>query len=123
VIVADDTVTTGELSRSIAELKLMVGGLISRDVYAADQRAAGYRFSEFAADIQDLRNQHNEDVKALHDRITDQGKAFNEQIAKDRQRAEDNRVNWRGHLLTGVLPALVALAGVLVTIYVKQHGG
>jgi hypothetical protein len=122
VVVADD-VTTGELARSIGELKSMVGGLISRHEYAADQRAVGYRFSEFATDIQDLRNQHNDDVKALHDRITDQGKAFNEQIAKDRQRAEDNRVNWRGHLLTGVIPALVALAGVLVTIYVKQHGG
>jgi hypothetical protein len=112
VFVADDTVTTGELSRSIAELKLMVGGLINRNEYAADQRAAGYRFAELAADIQELRQQHNDDIKAINDRIT-----------KDRQQADESRVNWRGHLLTGVIPALVAFAGVLVTIYVKQHGG
>jgi hypothetical protein len=106
-----DEVTSGELARSIQELKLMVGGLIGRNEYASDQRALLYRLDELARDLDRERQDRDLAIAAVHQRISDEGKT----------RAE-HRMNWRAWLLTGVLPALATLLGVVLALLFANGG-
>lgn len=106
-----EEITNGELARGIAELKAMVGGLIGRAEYSADQRSSERRFTEIAADLEDVRRVHAEDVRVLHDRITEQAKAGTE-----------HRMRWHDRLMMGLLPAIAALLVGLITL-VATNGG
>lgn len=108
---SDSDITNGELARGIAELKGMVGGLIGRAEYTADQRSAERRFAELLAGIEDARRQHAEDIRELHQRITDQARSGSE-----------HRMRWHDRVMIGVLPAIAALLVGLITL-LAAHGG
>ena len=78
----------------------MLAGLVLYPEYRESQRGIDRRFEELAADIEELRRQHEQTVKA----------------------SAEHRMQWRSVILTGVLPALVTALGILVTVIIS-HGG
>jgi hypothetical protein len=108
--VADEP-SNAELAWRLQNIQQMLAGLIGRPEYDADQRAADRRFTELAADIEDVRRQHAEDVRVLHERITEQAR-----------NGVEHRMHWRSVILTGVLPALVTGTGILVTWLISRGG-
>jgi hypothetical protein len=115
--VADEP-TNGELARQLADIKQMLAAVVGHPEYAADKRALDYRFSDLASDLAEERHQR---AAAIEQERRDRDtaiKAINDRIDAGR----DTRMHWRTLLWTGVLPAAVALIGVIVTIALS-HGG
>ena len=92
--------SNSELARRLDDIQRMVAGLVVYPEYRESQRGIDRRFAELAQDIEELRRQQAEHVKAT----------------------ADHRMQWRSLILTGVLPALVAAIGILVTVLL-YHGG
>jgi hypothetical protein len=118
-----DEPTNGELARRLADIQQMLGNVVGRPEYSSDQRAVAYRLADLerelagerterATAVAQERAERTADVKAVHDRIT----------AEAREGAE-HRQHWRALLMTGALPAAVALIGILVTLWIAHHGG
>jgi hypothetical protein len=115
--VADEP-TNGELARQLADIKLMLAAVVGHPEYAADKRYLDSRFADLASDLAEERHQRAAAIEQeRRDRDT-AVKAVSERIDAGR----DTRMHWRSLVLTGVLPALVALLGVIVTIALS-HGG
>ena len=106
-----DDVTTGELARRLADIQQSLATLIGRDMYLSDKQGTEWRLGELARDLEQERRERAGDVSALNARLDEQVKA-----------AGESRGRWHDRLVTGVLPALVALLGVLVTLWIN-HGG
>jgi hypothetical protein len=98
-MVADEP-SNGELGRRLDEIRILVQGLVSRPEYSEYQRSMEHRLTNLDRDINDIRMQHAEDVKNL----------------------ASNRLSWRAIAYTGLLPALLVLAGVLVNIWIATRG-
>lgn len=107
-----DEPTNWELARQLQDIKQMLGVVVGLPEYAADRRALDYRLDELRRDLQAERRERAEDVKAVNDRLDSQAKA-----------GVEHRMHWRSLLWTGALPAFVALAGVLVTLWIAHSGG
>lgn len=103
--------TNGELARRLDDLKTLVVGLVGRHEYDADKRAIEARFDEMGARLEDVRHQHHEDIRVVHERIS----AGNTSGVQNRQ-------HWQSLLWQGLLPALVAAVGIWVA-YLAGHGG
>lgn len=107
-----DDVTTGELARRLADIQQMLATLVGRDMYLSDKQGTEWRLAELARDLDSERRERAEAVKALSDRLDAQATA-----------AGENRMHWRTLLWTGALPAMVALLGVIITLWISHHGG
>ncbi len=115
---ADEEPTHGELARRLDalrdDLRLMIPGLIGRAEYVADQRGVDQRFTVLSRGLDEARNQHAEDVRALNERIT-----------SNVTREDEDKQSWRNALWVGLLPAMAALlvgvAGIIVSIYLARH--
>lgn len=115
--------TNGELERRLQDIQRSLSGVVGHPEYDADKRGADFRLSEVERDLAEERRERAsaitqeraeraEAIREVHQRITEQAKT-----------SADHRMQWRGLLLTGVLPAAVALLGVLVTLWITHHGG
>lgn len=107
-----DEVTTGELARRLEDIRQLLATLVGRDVYLSDKQGTEWRLNELARDLQRERDERAADVKAVNDRLDTQAKA-----------GVEHRMHWRALVLTGVLPAVVALFGIIVTLWISHHGG
>ena len=107
-----DEPSNGELGRRLDVIQHLLQDLVGRAEYNARQEAADRRFAELAADIEDTRRQHSEDIRAVHQRLAD----------ADRK-SQEHRLSWRTAFWSGILPALVVLAGILVQIWLAHSGG
>jgi hypothetical protein len=108
--VADEP-SNAELAWRLQRIQETLNGVVGRPEYDADKRSTDYRFSDLAHDLAEERRERTEAVKAIRELVEAQAK-----------NAGESRMHWRSLILTGVLPALVALAGVIVTIALS-HGG
>lgn len=90
----------------------LAGRIVGSPEYEADRRGNDHRFAELAADVEDLRRQHAEDIRAVKGEIT-----------ADREHREANKHSWRNALWVGALPALVAAVGVIVSLWIAHSGG
>lgn len=106
-----DQPSNAELAWRLEKIDDKLNGVIGRPEYLSDKQGLDYRFAEVKGHIDDLRNVHAEDVRELHARITEQA-----------QSGRDNKMLWRQVLIEGALPALVSLAGVLVTLWIARGG-
>lgn len=106
-MVADDP-SNWELARRLDQIDRSLRALVGRDGYTEYQRAIERQFAELARDIEDVRRQHTEDVTALHKRIGDEAKT-----ATDRHQ-------WKTMLWVGVFPAVVAVAAILVQVWLTK---
>jgi hypothetical protein len=106
-----DDITNGELGRRLDDLKSIMQGLIGRPEYEADMRAGNHRVDDVCRDLAAFREQHDKDIKAVNQRISEQVKA-----------AAEHRQSWRTVIYTGIIPALVVLVGILVQLWIS-HGG
>jgi hypothetical protein len=111
VDVAEEEPTHGELARRLddmrAELRLMIPSLVGRAEYLADQRATDQRINTVVNRVDDVRRTHDEDMRALNDRLT-----------ADTDRATANKRSWREALWVGLLPTLVAVLMGLATVWI-----
>lgn len=105
----DEQPSNWELGRRLDEIGRNLGALVGRPEYSSDQRALEHRLSDLARDLEDVRRKHDDDVRMLDARITAEAKAAAE------------RGQWKTTLLAGLIPSLVAVAAILVTIWL--HGG
>jgi hypothetical protein len=115
VFVADEP-SNAELAWRLERIQDMLGGVVGRPEYISDKAGFDYRLQKNERTIAEARRELGQAIKDVKDQIT-------KHENKHEERADENRINWRSLLLTGVLPAVVALLGVLATLYVKQHGG
>lgn len=106
-----DEPSNAELAWRLQRIQDTLSGVVGRPEYDADKRSADYRFADLARDLAEERRERTEAVKAVR-----------ELVAAQARNAGENRMHWRSLILTGVLPALVALIGVIVTIALS-HGG
>ncbi len=104
--------TNGELGRRLDTIQLTLAALVGRAEYASDLRASEHRLAGLAADIEDTRRQHAEDMRAVHERIT-----------QAEQDSRAHRLSWRTAFWNGILPAMVVLGGILVQIWLAHSGG
>lgn len=100
----------GELGRRLDQIYGAVRDLIGRAEYAEFQRALEHRLTEMSRDLEDMRREHNSDIKDVHNRITEEAKTAAE------------RGHWRTTLATALLPSLIAVAAILVTILLHGKG-
>lgn len=100
----------------------MLAGVVGHPEYEADKRGSDFRLSEVERDLAEERRERvsgisqeradrAEAIREVHQRITDQAKANAE-----------HKMQWRSLVWQGALPAVVALIGVLVTLYLAYHG-
>jgi hypothetical protein len=111
-----DEPTNSELARRLDAIQGLLQTLpqtmVGRAEYASDQRGVEHRFAELAADIEDVRHQHTEDTRALHERISN-----------TTQNSVANRQHWQHLIYTGLMPTIVAIAGVIGALWLGSHGG
>jgi hypothetical protein len=103
--------SNAELAWRLERIQDTLNGVIGRPEYLSDKQALDYRFTEVKGHIDDLRRVHADDVRELHARITEQAKT-----------GVEHRYHWRTMLLTGVLPALATIAGIVATIIISRGG-
>ena len=102
--VADEP-TNGELARRLDDILRLVAGLVGHAEYAAEMRRVDER-------VADMRRDFDEKLKAVHQRITD-----------EQQVTAAHRMSWRTIIYTGLVPAAVVLASILVQLWIASHGG
>lgn len=107
-----DEPTNWELARRLEDIQKMLAVVVGLPEYAADRRALDYRLDDLQRDLETERRERANDVKAVNDRLDKQAEAGTE-----------HRMHWRALLWTGALPAVVALLGVLVTLWIAHNGG
>jgi hypothetical protein len=111
-VVVGDEPSNAELGRRLDDIQRMLASLVGRDVYLSDQRGTEYRLADLARDLEQERTDRASAIAAVSRRLDEQAKA-----------GAEHRQHWRSLLLTGVLPAAVTLAGILVTLWISHHGG
>lgn len=118
-----DDPSNWELARRLDDIHRMLAGVVGHPEYAADKRAVDFRLAELERDLAEERRERaaaieteraarDAAVRAVGKRLDDQAKADGE-----------SRGRWHDRLWTGALPAVVALLGVLVTLWISHHGG
>jgi len=115
--------TNGELARRLEDIQRMLSGVVGHPEYEADKRGSDFRLSEVE---RDLAEERRERAAAIGQERADRAEAIrevNQRISDQAKAGAEHRMHWRELLLTGVLPAVVALVGVLVTILLNYHGG
>jgi hypothetical protein len=108
--VAEDP-SNWELARRLDDIHRLLGGLVGDREYKADQRGTERRLAGLEDDLAEERRERAEAVRAVRELVETQAK-----------RAAEGRMSWRSALWTGLLPALVAAIGVIVTVLLS-HGG
>ena len=106
-----DEPSNTELARRLDDQYRLLQALIGRNEYTADQRANDHRFAEVAADLADVRHQHAEDTRVLHERIS-----------TGAQSHVNHQRHWQQLIFTGLIPALVAVVAILAELWVNQGG-
>lgn len=106
-----------ELGRRIDQIYGAVQALIGRAEYVEFQRALEHRFTEIAQAMTEIRRDQEAAIRArdaaireLHARITAESKTA------------AARSQWRASLAAGLLPVLVAVAAILVEIWLHGTG-
>lgn len=115
--------TNGELERRLQDIQRMLSAVVGVPEYAADKRASDFRQSEVERDLAEERRERS---AAISQERADRAEAIREVSQRMTEQAKaglEHRMHWRGLLLTGVLPAVVALLGILVTLWISHHGG
>jgi hypothetical protein len=108
--VADEP-TPGELSRRLDAFATELRTLIGRAEYSSDQRGLEHRFTDLGHDIEDVRRQHAGDIKDVNDRIT-----------READKSAARQLGWRTLIFTGLVPAAIAGAAILVQIWLSSKG-
>lgn len=90
-----DDVSTGELARRLGRMEDLLLRLVSVDVYGRDQKESERRFGEIERDLLDEREARQAADKELQERMDKSG------------------TNWRQALYSGLIPAILVLAGIL----------
>ena len=103
--------SNAELGRRLDQIYGSLQALIGRPEYEAGLRGVEHRLDDLDRSDEDLRRRIDAEVKALHERISAEAKAS----------AERNQ--WRTNILVGLIPALVAVAAILVTIWLHGSSG
>jgi hypothetical protein len=103
-----DEPSNGELAWRLDDMRKMLQDLVGRAEYSAHQQAIDLRFARLGDDVQDLRRTHETDVGKLHTRIDGQAATM-----------AANRLSWRAIVYTGIIPALLVGAGILVQLWLS----
>jgi hypothetical protein len=101
-----------ELAGRFDDLRTSIRELVGRLEYEAYQRDLDHRLDSLAAGLGATRAQHDRDIAAVHQRITDE--------ARD---AKEHRLSWRTVIFTGVVPALVVALSIVAQIWLAHSGG
>jgi hypothetical protein len=107
--VADDP-SNAELGRRLDDLRIMVQGLVGRDVYKADRRAFDLQFAEAQADIAEGKQHHAELRRDLA-----------EHIKHATESEGTSRRHWQTIILTGLLQAAISIVAVAVTVWLGRQ--
>jgi hypothetical protein len=103
-VTVSDEPSNAELGRRLDDIWRLLQPLIGRAEYTADQRAAERRLADITADIDDVRRQHTEDIRAVNER----------QTAAERA-TRQGRTHWQTLIFTGLIPAAVAAIAIWVS--------
>ena len=108
-----DEPSNAELARRMDRIEVLLQDLslrlVSSDVYNRDQRETERRFAELERELAEERLARKEDVKDLRGRMDERDKTGGS--------------NFRQGIYSGVIPALLVLAGILVQVFLALRGG
>ena len=105
-----DEPTNAELGRRLDDISRGLRDLIGEREYSEYQRAINGRLEGLARELDDARRIHAEDVEKLHTRISGEVKAA------------VTRSQFRQSLTATLIPSLIAVAAILVTIWMHGRG-
>lgn len=107
-----DEPSNGELGRRLDSIQTMLGGLVGRLEYDAEQRSFAIQLRDLAQDLAEERREREKSDEMLARRLDEQARA-----------AADHRLSWRTVLWTGLLPAVMVVLGIVVQLWLARSGG
>lgn len=109
---ADDHYTTGELGRRLTEIQQRLDAYVGRLEYDAELRGMGRQLGDLERALAEERRDREQELRDMRQQLKDQAQA-----------ASEARLSWRSVLWTGLLPALMVVAGIIVQIMLARSGG
>jgi hypothetical protein len=103
--------TNGELARRLDSLVALVKDLIGQREYQEFQRSVERRLGVQDRRFAEVRSDAEAEYRELR-----------QEMDESDRRAEQRHLSWRTIIYTGLVPALVAAAAILVNVWLN-HGG